>query len=268
MRHLKLTVAYDGTEFFGWQWQPEQRTVQGELEAAIKAVTGEEIRVVASGRTDTGVHAIAQVVGWATQSDLATDVLLRALNANTPRDLAVQEVSEARPGFNPILDSTSKRYRYLLYDHPIRDVFSRNSVWQVWQRLDDNAMSEAAVALLGEHDFKGYETAGSPRVSTVRELFDIHVQRCQFENGERLVIEVEASGFLYNMVRNIVGTLVQVGRGREPIAFAADVLASRDRRLAGPTAPPQGLYLLRVNFGDDNSGHNQPSDNQPSDSAS
>lgn len=254
MRYLKLTVAYDGTDFFGWQWQPEHRTVQGEFEAAIHSVTGEKTRVVASGRTDTGVHAIGQVVGWATESDLATDVLGRALNANTPRDLAVKDVSEARAGFNPILDSTSKRYRYLLYDNPIRDVFSRNSVWQVWQRLDVNAMREAAAALVGEHDFKGYETAGSPRVSTVREVDDIQVHRRQFENGERIVIEVEASGFLYNMVRNIVGTLVQIGRGREPLSFAADVLASRDRRLAGPTAPPQGLYLLKVNFGDDNIG--------------
>jgi tRNA pseudouridine38-40 synthase len=256
MRYLKLTVAYDGTDFFGWQWQPEQRTVQGEFEAAIKAVTSEETRVVASGRTDTGVHAIGQVVGWATESELATDVLLRALNANTPRDLAVQEVSEAREGFNPIIDSTSKRYRYLLYDHPIRDVFARNSVWQVWQRLDDNAMREASLALLGEHDFKGYETAGSPRVSTVREVYDIQVERRQFENGERIAIEVEASGFLYNMVRNIVGTLVQIGRGKEPITFASDVLAAQDRRLAGPTAPPQGLYLLNVNFGGDNFGDN------------
>jgi tRNA pseudouridine38-40 synthase len=182
---------------------------------------------------------------------LATDVLLRALNANTPRDLAVKEVVEVREGFNPILDSTSKRYRYLLYDNSVRDVFSRNSVWQVWHRLNDNAMREAAPALLGEHDFKGYETAGSPRVTTVREVYDLQVERRQFENGERIVIEVEASGFLYNMVRNIVGTLVQIGRGKEPITFAADVLAAKDRAIAGPTAPPQGLYLLKVNYADD-----------------
>ncbi|MBP85859.1 MAG: tRNA pseudouridine(38-40) synthase TruA [Planctomycetaceae bacterium] len=251
MRYLKLIVAYDGADFFGWQWQPKQRTVQGEFEAAIRAVTGEETRVSASGRTDTGVHAIGQVVGWATESDLATDVLLRALNANTPRDLAVKEVVEVREGFNPILDSTSKRYRYLLYDNSVRDVFSRNSVWQVWHRLNDNAMREAAPALLGEHDFKGYETAGSPRVTTVREVYDLQVERRQFENGERIVIEVEASGFLYNMVRNIVGTLVQIGRGKEPITFAADVLAAKDRAIAGPTAPPQGLYLLKVNYADD-----------------
>ena len=117
-------------------------------------------------------------------------------------------------------------------------------------------MREASRALLGEHDFKGYETAGSPRVSTVREVYDIQVERRQFENGERIAIEVEASGFLYNMVRNIVGTLVQIGRGKEPITFASDVLAAQDRRLAGPTAPPQGLYLLNVNFGGDNFGDN------------
>lgn len=254
MRYLKLTVAYDGTDFCGWQWQPQQRTVQGELEAGIKAVTGEQTRLMASGRTDTGVHAIGQVVRWITQSKLAPDALVRALNANTPRDLTVKEVSEAYEGFDPVRHSTSKRYRYLLLDHPIRDVFARHGVWQLWKPLADAAMHEAAQALLGEHDFKSYETSGSPRVNTVRELYDIQVERRQYDNGERLVIEVEASGFLYNMVRNIVGTLVEVGAGRRPITFAADVLAGRDRRLAGPTAPPQGLYLLRVNFDDEKPG--------------
>lgn len=250
MRYLKLTVAYDGTNFFGWQWQPEHRSVQGELEAAIKAVTREETRVVASGRTDTGVHAIGQVVSWATGSTLPADVLLRALNANTPGDLVVKEVSEAREGFNAILDAVSKRYRYLVYDNPIRDVLARHHLWQVWQPLDDVAMHEAAQGLHGKHDFKSYETSGSPRVSTVRDVHEIYVKRSDFINGERIVIEVEADGFLYNMVRNIVGTLVEVGRGRQAIEWPTSLLAERDRRLAGPTAPPQGLYLLQVNYGD------------------
>ena len=250
MRYLKLTVAYDGTNFFGWHWQPEQRTVQGELEAAIRTVTGEELRVIASGRTDTGVHAIGQVVGWNTESDLSTDVLLRALNANTPRDLVVREVSETEKDFHPIRHACSKRYRYLLVDDPIRDVFARNYAWQVWQPLDELAMHEAAQSLIGEHDFKSYETAGSPRASTVRSVSDLTVERRQFDTAERVVLEVEANGFLYNMVRNLVGTLVEVGRGRHAVAWPAEVLAAKDRRLAGATAPPQGLYLLHVNFGE------------------
>jgi tRNA pseudouridine38-40 synthase len=248
MRFLKLTIAYDGTELAGWQWQPVHRTVQGELEAAIEQVTGEQTRIAASGRTDAGVHAIAQVVSWTTDSELATDVLLRALNANTPRDIVVKEVLEAPDGFHAIEGCVSKRYRYLLYDNPIRDVFARNYVWQIWQHLEVDAMHEAAQTLRGQHDFKSYETSGSPRVSTIRDVREILVERRTFELAERIVVEVEADGFLYNMVRNIVGTLVEVGRGRQTIAWPAEVLAEQDRRVAGATAPPQGLYLVKVNY--------------------
>jgi len=248
MRFLKLTVAYDGTDFAGWQWQPQKRTVQGELEAAIKTITGDETRIVASGRTDAGVHAMGQVVSWQTESELGGDVLLRALNANVPRDIAVREVCEAPRGFNAIRASVSKRYRYLLYDDPIRDVFARNYVWQVWQRLDAAAMHEAAQSLRGRHDFKSYQTSGSPRVSTVRSIGDILVKRRATDWAEHIVVEVEADGFLYNMVRNIVGTLVDVGKGKQRTGWPEEVLGQRDRCIAGATAPPQGLYLLKVNF--------------------
>jgi len=248
MRFLKLTIAYDGTDFSGWQWQSARRTVQGELEAAIRGVTGEETRVVSSGRTDAGVHALGQVVSWATQSKLATDVLRRALNANLPPDLVVREVSDAPEGFNAIDDAVSKRYRYLILDHAIRDVFARRYAWQVWQALDVSAMHAAAQGLRGQHDFKTYETAGSPRVRTIRTVHDLLVERREFELGSRIVIEVEADGFLYNMVRNIAGTLFEVGRGKQPVGWPSQILAARDRRLAGATAPPQGLYLLHVRF--------------------
>ena len=248
MRYLKLTLAYDGTNFAGWQWQPKQRTVQGHLEDAIREITGEETRITSSGRTDSGVHALGQVASWPTHSKHPTDVLLRGLNANTPRDMVIWKVEEAQEGFHAITDSISKRYRYLLYDNPIRDVFARHYVWQLWHPLDVVAMHEGAQGLLGEHDFKTYETAGSPRKSTIRTILDISVERKMTDHGERIVLEVEANGFLYNMVRNIVGTLVEVGKGNRSDQWPGKILIKQDRRAAGQTAPPQGLYLVNVKY--------------------
>lgn len=248
MRSLRLIVSYDGTDFFGWQWQPGMRTVQQCLEEAIALVTGETTRVVAAGRTDTGVHAYGQAVSWDTESRLETGVLLRALNANLPPDMAVRAVEEAPPGFNSITDSRGKRYRYLIHDRRIRDVFVRRYAWQVWQTLDNAAMQEAARGLCGTHDFIAFQNAGSPRVHTVRTVRDLSVIRTR-EWGENCVsVEIEADGFLYNMVRNIVGTLVEVGKGKQPIDWPARVLAGRDRTTGGMCAPPQGLYLLQVYY--------------------
>lgn len=249
MRFIKLIVSYDGTKFSGWQWQPGRRTVQGELETAIRKVTGEELRVVSSGRTDAGVHAMAQCVSFATQSHLPPETLRRALNANVPADLAVQGAEEVREGFNAIDDAVSKRYRYVINDGPRRDVFARDYAWYLFYTLDVEAMDRAAQSLRGTHDFKSFETSGSARVSTVRTIHDISARRLE-QPGGRIHVEVEANGFLYNMVRNIVGTLVQVGRGKRPVEWPAEVLAQRDRRCAGMTAPPQGLFLVQVNFRD------------------
>ena len=251
MRFLKLIVAYDGTQFFGWQWQPNRRTVQGELENAIQQVTGEQLRVVASGRTDAGVHAWGQAVSFATECRLAPAVLTRALNANLPEDLVVREVAEVRAGFNAIDDAVSKRYRYVIHDSPQRDVFSRRYAWHLHYPLEVAAMDQAARSLLGRHDFKSFETSGSARVTTVRTVLDIDIRRFESWDTAAIRLEIEADGFLYNMVRNIVGTLVQVGRGKRPVSWPSEVLAQRDRRTAGATAPPQGLHLLKVNFRDE-----------------
>jgi len=249
MRCFHLTVAYDGSDFFGWQWQPDRRTVQGVIEEAIERVTGEKLRVVGSGRTDAGVHARGQAVSFQSSTRLAAEILLRALNANLPPDARVVGAVEAAADFCAMRASTGKRYRYVIDNGRIPDLFSRQRAWFVRDELDLDAMREAARLLVGRHDFKTYESSGSPRLGTCRTIRDFTVSReSPGLDQEWIVVEVEADGFLYNMVRNLVGTLVEVGRGKQSASWPREILAARERRLAGPTAPPQGLYLLRVYF--------------------
>lgn len=246
MRTIKLTLAYDGTDYAGWQVQPGEKTVQEAVERAVEKITGERIRVIASGRTDAGVHALAQVVGFRTESQLAADVFQRALNAELPRDIAVLKAADAADDFHPIRDAVRKRYRYVIHDGPVRDIFRRRYCWQYHNRLDHAAMSRAAQALLGTHDFSSFETAGAERKDSIRTVYELQVERGRGVEEDLITIEIEADGFLYNMVRAIVGTLVEVGRGAQPECWVAEVLAAADRRAAGPTAPPQGLFLVRV----------------------
>jgi tRNA pseudouridine38-40 synthase len=262
MRTFKLTIAYDGTAYAGWQVQCDKTTVQGTLENAIAQVTGESLRVLASGRTDAGVHALGQVVRLRTESLLEPDVLLRAINANLPQDIAVLEIEQTVDDFHPIRDVVRKRYRYVIHDGPVRDIFQRRYAWHyVRGRLDADAMQRAASAFLGKHDFRSFESTGAERLTSVRTVYECVVERGEpFEQGrgvqqifahpeDFITLEIEADGFLYNMVRAIVGTLVQVGNGRRPEAWPGEVLSAIDRRRAGPTAPPQGLFLQRVKYG-------------------
>ena len=249
MTTFRLTLAYDGSEFAGWQRQPGKRTIQGELEETLGRITGQRPKCTASGRTDAGVHALGQVVSFASDTNLAPEVLTKALNAELPEDMLVFDVAVAPAGFHALRDALRKRYRYVIEDGRIRDLFDRRHVWHIYRRLDIEAMAAAAVPLVGTHDFASYETTGSPRLTTVRTVFDLLVERRAAERTERVIIEVEADGFLYNMVRNIVGTLVQVGKGKESPNWPAEVLAQRDRTKAGMTAPAQGLFLVGVEYG-------------------
>jgi len=251
MRTIKLTLAYDGTAYAGWQVQPGEKTVQEALERAVERITGERLRVIASGRTDAGVHAFGQVVALRTESQLPADVFQRALNAELPRDIAVLEAVDAADGFHPIRDAVGKRYRYVIHDGPVRDVFRRQYCWQCQNRLDHAGMSRAARALVGTHDFSSFETSGAERNDSIRTVYELQVERGRGVEKDLITIEIEADGFLYNMVRAIVGTLVEVGRGAQPECWVAEVLAAADRRAAGPTAPPQGLFLLRVDYHND-----------------
>ncbi len=178
MRTLKLTIAYDGTAYAGWQFQLGQPTVQETLENAIAKVTGQRVRVLASGRTDAGVHALGQVVAFRTNSALPPEVLLRALNASLPQDIAVLEAAEAPAGFHPTHHAVRKRYRYLIHDGPVREVFRRHFVWHYgYGRLDAEAMQRAAAALVGTHDFRSFQSSGARCKSSVRTVFELRVER-------------------------------------------------------------------------------------------
>ena len=248
-RTIRLTLGYEGTRFSGWQVQPGRATVQGTLAEAIRAVSGEEIMPRGSSRTDAGVHAMGQVVSFETTAPHEARTWVRALNARLPSDITVIDGEEAAPGFDPVWGAVSKVYRYRIHDAPWRPVLSRHLVWRWKTRLDLDAMATAAAALVGEHDFTSFETTPSTRLSKVRTIHRLDVFRRRggddLPEGE-LWAEVEGNGFLHNMVRIIVGSLVMVGCGRRDPDWMAEVLAARHRPAAGPTAPPQGLVLVSI----------------------
>lgn len=244
MRNIKLLVSYDGTDFSGWQRQPDRRTVQQVLEEAIGQLTGAESLTNASGRTDAGVHAIGQVVHFLTASAHPPEVFVKALNAILPHDVRVREASEMPQAFHATLDAKAKLYRYVIDNGTVADPFQTRYSWHVYRPLDVAAMIRAGRALLGRHDFHSFETNWPNRMSSVRTITHLSVSRM----GSFVWVDVEADGFLYNMVRAITGTLVLVGVGRRPESWVAEVLAAEDRAEAGPTAPPQGLFLVRVRY--------------------
>jgi tRNA pseudouridine38-40 synthase len=248
LRAFKMTLAYDGTDFVGWQRQPKRRTVQAELEKAILEITRTKVHCVASGRTDAGVHALGQVASFESPTLISGPALCKGLNALLPDDIVVFEVVEARPRFHAIRDAVRKRYRYVIQDGPHRDLFARKYLWHIRKTLDVEAMQQAALGLVGTHDFESYQSSGSSRLTTIRTVYDVMVERRRAELTDRVIIEVESNGFLYNMVRNIAGTLVEVGKGRQSIDWPARVLTEKDRRAAGMTAPPEGLFLIGVEY--------------------
>lgn len=244
MRNIKLIITYDGTEFHGWQRQPGLRTVQQVLEDAIEQLTTVRPNANATSRTDAGVHAQGQVINFFTDAVYPTHVFLKALNATLPHDLRVLSAEEMSESFHSTLDAQRKRYCYKIDNAAIASPFLRRYAWHVYHPLDINAMNRAGQALIGTHDFRSFETNWPNRASSVRTISRLETTR----EGDAVSIEVEADGFLYNMVRAIAGTLVVVGTRRKPESFVAAALKAQSRSEAGPTAPPQGLTLIRIWF--------------------
>jgi tRNA pseudouridine38-40 synthase len=245
MRNFKLILSYDGTDFQGWQTQPGYRTVQETLESALATLTGEErVRVNASGRTDAGVHALGQVANFYSAMTVPFHKLLGAINAHLPEDIVVHAVEEAPQSFDANRDAVRKLYRYVIHDGPTVSPFLRRYCCHSKHRLDAIAMARAALPLVGRHDFHSFETEWPNRMSSVRTITHLAVNR----GGDYLWIDVEADGFLYNMVRAIAGTLINIGRGFWSESMVAEILNAENRAVAGPTAPARGLFLVRVTY--------------------
>ena len=245
-RNVKLVIAYNGAAYHGWQRQAEGLdTIQQRLEAAAAGVLGHPVVVFGASRTDAGVHALGQVANlYTTNLAIPLRGLRRAMNARLPRDIAVRSAAEAAEAFHASRMATGKTYRYRIYVAPCRPVMLHRQVYHFWRGLDVWGMSAAAARVVGEHDFRGFATSTDGRDRTVRTVW-----RCEVAGaGEEVAVTIRGDGFLYNMVRNIVGTLIEVGRGRWGPDRVDRVLASRDRRDAGPTAPAEGLTLLRVHY--------------------
>ena len=249
MRHLKLTIAYDGTAYAGWQLQPNGVTIQQRLEEAWTLLTREQLRIIASGRTDAGVHASAQVCSLETASELSCYRTVRGINAHLPDDIAVLKVENAPKGFHAIRDASRKTYRYVIQFGKVRNPLTRHTAWFFPYALDVAAMSDATRHLVGKHDFASFQAAGSQRESTIRNLTQLDCVGISRHGSTYIAITTTCNGFLYNMVRNIVGTLAEVGRGSQEPDWVKDVLQQQNRSRAGPTAPAHGLMLVNVDYG-------------------
>lgn len=250
-RTVRATVEYDGAAFQGFQRQPGARTVQGVLEAAIQSATREVVAVAGAGRTDSGVHALGQVIAFRTTTRLNDAILLRALNAHLPADVAVRELATTVPGFDPRRDAAARVYEYRIAQRPVRPALERGRAWHVAQALDLPRMRAAAAQLVGCHDFDAF-TAG-PQNGTQREVYALEVWR----EGSAVFIRIAANAFLYRMVRRIVATLVRAGRGELTGADVAALLRPAPRSDVRGTAPAHGLTLLRVEYSDRASRYNQ-----------
>jgi len=263
LRRIRIDLAYRGTNYCGWQRQDGCPTVQGEIETALQRIVGEPVTIRGSSRTDTGVHALHQAAAFDTVAGIPPERFALALNANLPLDIRIFRSSEVSPDFDPIGDCRYKRYCYLIDDGPVLSPFLAGTVWDYrFGTLNVDTMHEAAQAFLGEHDFTSFQSEGSPRQSTVRTMYDISVRHRAMPlplglpgavgtTPQGIALEVGGNGFLYKMVRTMVGTLAAVGNGKRPIEWVAEVLAAKDRRTAGITAPPEGLYLVHIAFRSD-----------------
>jgi tRNA pseudouridine38-40 synthase len=241
--NIKLTVEYDGTNYCGWQSQRNRRSIQSVLEEAVSTFLGTRTRVIGSGRTDAGVHALGQVVNFF-GCNFDRYRLLRGLNALTPRDITIKDAEIAPDAFDARRDGRSRVYRYYILNRSTPSPFHLNRAWHVHEPLDVEAMREAIGCLIGEHDYSSFRAAGCDAAHPIRRVYQNSLER----RGDLLTYTIEATAFLRHMVRNIAGTLVEVGRGARTAESVKELLEARDRTKAGVTAPPHGLFLVKVNY--------------------
>ena len=247
---VRALVEYDGTDYAGFQWQPDRPTIQGEIETVLRQLTGEEIRVIGAGRTDAGVHALGQVIAFDTHWRHSLDELQRGMNALLPRSIAVREMEEAPARFHPRYDARSRLYRYRILQQPVRSPLQERYAYHVSRQLDVEAMRQATQILVGTHDFAtfGQPTQGE---STIRHVYHVTWQNewvRYFGNAWHIWMDIEANAFLRYMVRSIVGTALEVGYGVMTLEEFAERFHGRDRSLSAPPAPPQGLCLVAVYY--------------------
>lgn len=242
MKNIMVEIQYDGTNYNGWQIQPNSRTIQEEIMKALKKLTGKEISINGSGRTDAGVHAYGQVASFILESNIPVDRLPLALNSNLPNDISIINAMEVPMDFHARYSAIGKRYIYHIYEGRYRNPLFRNYSYHIHYKLNHEKMRDGAKLLLGTHDFRGFMASGSSVENTVRTIRDLDI----IIKDNSIYVYIEGDGFLYNMVRIITGTLVEVGMGKISIEQVNRALETKDRTVAGHTAPPQGLFLDKV----------------------
>ena len=245
MRNIKLVIEYDGKDFNGWQKQPTKLNIQGEIEKAIKQITGEEVDLTASGRTDAGVHALGQVANFKTNSNIPIEKIPIALNSNLKKSIVIKSAEEVEERFHSRLNCKRKTYRYMINNSKYGTAIYRNLETHIPMKLDIQKMQEAVKYFEGEHDFKAFKASGTSSKSSVRTIYRAEVIDA---GNERIYIELTGNGFLYNMVRIIAGTLVEVGLGKIEPNEIKTIIESKKRENAGKTLSPQGLYLVKVEY--------------------
>ncbi len=244
MRTIKLIIQYDGTNYCGWQEQANGRSIQETVELALAKILGKRVRVQSSGRTDAGVHAVAMPAVFKTESEIPLKAFVHGLNSHLPEDIAIQFAEEVPTGFKPIGGARSKTYRYTIYNSPMRSPLNRLTSWHVRKPLDLNSMRKAAESFIGEHDFSGFRAQNCSAVTSIRRIDSIIIKK----DDPFIIIDVTGGGFLKYMVRIMVGTLVDIGRGKLETCQIKNLLEQPERANAGVTAPPQGLTLLYVQY--------------------
>ena len=244
MRNIKLTIEYDGKDFNGWQKQPNKLNIQGEIERAIENITGEKVDLIASGRTDAGVHAIGQVANFKTDSNIDINKVPIAINSQVKNAIRIQNAEEVEENFHSRFNCKRKTYRYVIDNSKYGTAIYRNLTYHMPIKLDVEKMKKAIKYFEGEHDFKAFKSSGTSSKSSVRTIYSANV----LVEGNNIVIDLTGNGFLYNMVRIISGTLVDVGLGKIKPEEIPNIIESKDRSKAGKTLPPQGLILLKVDY--------------------